>query len=108
MKWIALLLILSSYGCLSGLQLLRQVDAGMSIEEIEVIMGRRDGFSTVQRDGHEYTLFQYINKLCDPTVNNRDYCDFYIILKDGYVIETGAKNVRSSSPNMQFLYIFQP
>jgi hypothetical protein len=34
-------------------------------------------------------------------------CDFFIIFKDSKVIETGAKDVRTAKPNMQFLYIFK-
>ena len=93
--------------CASGTQVLRQVDPGMSSAQVEQIMGKRDGFSCVERDGHRYTLYQYINRYCNWNQSMWDKCDFFIILKDDHVIETGVKDVRSANPNMQFMYIFR-
>lgn len=94
-------------GCASGTQMLRKVDPGMSPQQVEVIMGRRDGFSTVERGGDTYTLYQFINRYCNAHVSLHEKCDFFVILKNDRVIETGVKDVRSSTPNMQFLYIFK-
>jgi len=93
--------------CASGTQVLRQVDPGMSSAQVEQIMGKCDGFSSVERDGHTYTLYQYINRYCNWNQSMWDKCDFFIILKDDRVIETGVKDVRSANPNMQFMYIFK-
>ncbi len=94
-------------GCASGTQLLRQINPGMSPAQVEELMGRRDGFSFAERDGHKYTLYQYVNRYCNANVSLYDKCDFFVIFRDDQVIETGVKDVRSASPNMQFLYIFK-
>ena len=104
---IALASLLFLVGCASGVQQLRKVDPGMAPDQVEEVMGRRDGFSSAERDGHTYTLYQYINRFCNAHVSLYEKCDFFIIFKDGKVIETGAKDVRTTSPNMQFLYIFK-
>lgn len=100
-------MLVAILGCASGVQMLRKVDPGMTPQQVDEVMERRDGFSTAERDGHTYTLYQYINRFCNVHVNMHEKCDFYVIFKDGHVIETGAKDVRSSSPTMQFLYIFK-
>lgn len=71
-------------GCASGVQQLRKVDPGMTVDQVEDAMGRRDGF-------------------CNAHVSLYEKCDFFVIFKDGKVIETGAKDVRAVSPNMQLL-----
>ncbi len=101
---ICFLLIL---GCASGTQLLGQIDPGMTPAQVEELMGKRDGFSSVEREGHKYMLYQYVNRYCNAHISLHDKCDFYVIFKDNEVIETGVKDVRSNSPNMQFLYIFK-
>ena len=106
-KIIFLILIFSFIGCASGTQMLRKIDPGMSPQQVNEIMGRRDGFSTVEKDGHTYTLYQYTNRYCNAHVSLYEKCDFFVIFRDGRVIETGTRNVRSNYPNMQFLYIFK-
>ena len=103
----AIILALLLSACASGTQVLRQVDPGISSAQVEEIMGRRDGFSSAERDGHRYTLYQYINRYCNWNQSMWDKCDFFIILKDDRVIETGVKDIRSANPNMQFMYIFR-
>jgi len=93
-------------GCVSGTQLLSQVDQGMSTSQVEEIMGKRDAFSFAERDGHKYALYHYINRYCNWN-QSWDKCDFFVIFKDDKVIETGAKDVRSANVGMQFMYIFQ-
>ena len=68
-------------GCASGTQVLRKIDPGMSSAQVEEIMGRRDGFSSVDRDGHRFTLYQYINRYCNWHQSMWDKCDFFIIFK---------------------------
>lgn len=106
-KIILIAAIILATGCASGVQQLRKVDPGMTTDQVEEAMGRRDGFSSVERDGHTFTLYQYINRFCNAHVSLYEKCDFFVIFKDGKVIETGVKDVRATSPNMQFLYIFR-
>jgi hypothetical protein len=97
-------LILSA--CASGVQKMRKINPGMSPEQVLEIMDERDSFSTVEKNGSIYTLFKYTNQFCNAHVNLYEKCDFFVIFKDGKVIETGVSNVRSAAPNMQFLYMF--
>ncbi len=108
MKRIVILLIVAVAlgGCASGVQKMRKIDPGMSTSEVDQIMGRRDSFRTVEYQGNTYTLYQYTNQYCNAHVSLYEKCDFFVILKDGKVIETGIRNVRSQMPNMQFLYLF--
>lgn len=93
-------------GCASGVQKMRQLDPGMSSAQVDEIMGRRDSFRTIEHDGDTYTLYQYTNQFCNAHVSLNEKCDFFVILKNEKVIETGVRNVRSQMPNMQFLYLF--
>jgi len=46
----AVILALLISGCASGTQVLRKIDPGMSSAQVEEIMGRRDGFSSAERE----------------------------------------------------------
>lgn len=94
-------------GCASGVQKMRKLNPGMSPAEVTKIMEERDGFSSVEKNGDVYTLYKYTNQFCNAHVSLREKCDFFVIFKNNKLIETGVKNVRVNSPNMQFLYIFQ-
>ncbi len=95
-------------GCASGVQNMRKLDPGMTPADVEEIMGKRDSFSTVEKDGDTYTLYQYTNQFCNAHVSLNEKCDFIVIFKNNKVIETGVKNVRAQMPQMQFIYLFQP
>ncbi len=101
---IAMLVVL--FGCASGVQKLRKLDPGMSPTQVDQIMGRRDSFKTSTKDGAMFTLYQYTNHLCNGHVSIYEKCDFYVIFKNQKLIETGVKDVRSSRPNMHYLYVF--
>ena len=110
MKWKALattIIMMTLIGCASGVQQLRNVDPGMTMDQVDKEMGRRDGFSTVTQEGSVFTLYQYTNRYCNWHVSMYEKCDFFVIFKDEKVIETGTKDVRGTNPNMQFLYIFR-
>lgn len=92
--------------CASGVQKMRKIDPGMNVIEVNQIMGRRDSFRSVEYKGNVYTLYQYTNQYCNAHVSLYDKCDFFVIFKNGKVIETGVREVRSQMPNMQFLYLF--
>ena len=102
----SLLLMFAIIGCASGVQKMRKIDPGMTQEQVDDIMGRRDSFKTVEQDGNIFTLYQYTNQFCNAHVSMYEKCDFFIIFKNGKVIETGVKDMRSNAPNMQFLYLF--
>jgi hypothetical protein len=102
-----IIFFMSLVGCASGVQKMRNIDPGMIPQEVEAVMGSRDSFKSVEKDGSIYTLYQYTNQYCNANVSLWEKCDFFIIFKDGKVVETGVKNVRSYNPNMVFLYLFQ-
>ena len=101
-----LLLALLLMGCASGVQKMRKIDPGINVTEVDQILGRRDSFRSVEHEGDTYTLYQYTNQFCNANVSLYEKCDFFVIFKNGKVIETGVRNVRSQMPNMQFLYLF--
>lgn len=103
----SIFILLFLVGCASGTQMLRKVDPGMSPQQVDEIMGRRDGFSSAERGSDTFTLYRYTNKYCNAHVSLYDKCDFFVIFKNDHVVETGVKDIRSNSPNMQFLYIFK-
>jgi hypothetical protein len=94
-------------GCASGVQKLRKIDPGMSIADVEAIMGRRDSFAMAEHDSRQFILHKYTNRLCNAHVSLYEKCDFYIVFRDGAVVETGVSSVRSNPPSMQFLYLFR-
>tara|TARA_B110000914_G_C15037598_1_gene253810 strand:+ start:60 stop:413 length:354 start_codon:yes stop_codon:yes gene_type:complete len=87
---IVLIIILS--GCAAGggsifhINPVGGINPGMSISEINEIMGTRDSFKTKTHEGADYTLFKYVNRNCAPP-NVMDKCDFSIIFKNGKVAE---------------------
>ena len=106
-KTILIAILVCMVACASGVQKMRKVDPGMSAQDVENIMGRRDSFKSVEKNDHTYTLYQYTNQYCNAHVSLWEKCDFFIIFKDDKVIETGVKDVRSNNPNMTFMYLFQ-
>ena len=104
--FISLAIIMALASCASGVQKMRKLDPGMSAAEVDQIMGRRDSFRSVEHEGSSYTLYQYTNQYCNAHISLHEKCDFFVIFKNGRVIETGVRNMRSQMPNMQFLYLF--
>ena len=103
---ISILVLFSLVSCASGVQKLRKIQPGMSLYEVNEIMGERDGFRVAEKDGSKFTLFSYTNQFCNAHVSIYDKCDFFVIFKDDKVIETGTKDVRSNAPSMHYLYVF--
>lgn len=93
-------------GCASGVQKMRKLEPGMSTSEVDEIMGKRDSFRSAESNDDTYVLYQYTNQFCNAHVNLNEKCDFFVVFKNGKVVETGVKNVRSSMPNMQFIHLF--
>lgn len=106
-KLVLIIIFVFLVGCASGVQKMRNIDPGMTLQEVNTVMGRRDSFKSAEKDGSIYTLYQYTNQYCNAHVSLWEKCDFFIIFRDEKVIETGVKNVRSNNPNMTFLYLFQ-
>jgi hypothetical protein len=106
LKFLSLFICLFCIACASGVQKMGKIQPNMTPAEVSEIMGDRDGFKSVEKDGATFTLFQYTNQLCNGHVSLEEKCDFYIIFKDQRVIEIGTKFVRGSMPKMNFLYIF--
>lgn len=106
-RFILIILLMLLTGCVSNIQTLGNVNPGMSPQEVEAIMGRRDSFKSIEKDNATYTLYQYTNRYCANSFSSNEKCDFLIIFKDNKVIETGVNTVRSNNLNMIFLYLFQ-
>ena len=85
---LAVILVVVLSGCASGTQSMAKINPGMNMNDVIEIMGNRDSFKNVQKDGHEYTLFKYTNRHCNAHVSFREKCNFSIIFKNGKVIET--------------------
>ena len=107
MRLIIFAMILTIAGCASGVQKMRKIDPDMSFSDIDTIMGRRDSFRSVEHEGNNYTLYQYTNQFCNAHVSMYEKCDFFVIFKNGKVLETGVKNVRDKTPSMQYIHLFQ-
>jgi len=93
-------------GCASGVQKMRKVDPGMDYAQVDTVMGKRDTFKSVEKDGNTYTLYKYTNQLCNGHVSLYEKCDFYITFRDGEVVETGVSDVRGTAPQMQYIHLF--
>jgi len=103
---VTVMFLISLTSCASGIQKLRKIDPGMTMAEVEAVMGRRDSFSSAEHEGHSFVLHKYTNRLCNGHVSLQEKCDFYIVYRDNSVVETGVSGVRSNPPAMQFLYLF--
>ena len=100
---ISLVLVTS---CASGVQKLRKIQPGMNATQVDEIMGERDGFKIAKKDGSDFLMYSYTNQLCNGHISYREKCDFFVIFRDNQVIETGTKDVRSNTPAMQYMYVF--
>jgi hypothetical protein len=92
-------------GCVSGTQRLGRIAPGMAPAQVDSIMGRRDAFQSVQHGESVYLLYRYINRFCNINTS-ADKCDFYVIFKDGLVVETGVRNIRTDKTDMHLIYLF--
>lgn len=77
-----------------------QVQPGMTQESVDRIMGPRDSFSSNSKDGATFTVFQYLNRTCNANVSLTIRCDYFIVFRDGKVVETGVRNERQTLPRM--------
>jgi len=84
---------------------LSNINPGMSFDEVNNVMGKRDSFQLVEKNGINYTLFKWNNHLCSGWAWDR--CSFLVIFKEGRVIESGVYNItQREAPRMNTLHIF--
>lgn len=86
------------YGCATG-ERIRNVQEGMTKNEVISQLGQPDGFS---RSGN-YEALQYTNRLISGW--SWDRTDYTVILKDGVVVEYGPGEVREREPNTNTLIL---
>ena len=84
--------ILLVAGCATGEKITR-LDAGMSREQVISTLGKPDGFQTLG----EYDAIKYTNRLMSGFSWDRG--DYFVILKNGKVIEYGVGAVRERTPD---------
>lgn len=80
-------------GCTAGISNLARVQPGMTPDEVTKIMGPRDSFTTVERNGDQYTLFQYTNRWCNPN-QDASRCDMRVLFKNQKVIGADVADIR--------------
>ena len=96
-----------------SIQAMQKVKPLMTSSQVEQIMGASDSFKVAQKDGNDYVLNQWTNRLCNNWWNRvpahgEDKCTFYIVFKDDKVIEKGVSNItKGYSPNISFMYLFK-
>jgi len=105
---IAILLILALSACSSTQSKLKRVDTGMGFREVGHIMGRPNSSQTVKKDNAAYVLYRYDHRRCNPDLSFYERCDFFVIFKNGKVVDTITKNGQDYSPHTDALYLFQP
>lgn len=91
-----ILVLFSLSGCVTG-DLISQLRPGMSETQVKQLLGNPDGY---QRQGN-YEAFKYANRLMSGS--SWDRTDYYVILKDGKVMEYDHGAVRSGAATSQAL-----
>ncbi len=81
--------ILTLAGCFHG-EKISQVRPGMSIEELQGMMGNQEGYKKIG----DYEVYSYYNKLISGWAWDR--ADYHYVVKDGKVIEYGAGEIRQN------------
>jgi hypothetical protein len=84
-----LVAVLALVGCFHG-EKISNVRPGMSLEELQSIMGRQEGYKKVG----DYEVYSYYNKLISGWAWDR--ADYHYIVKDGVVVEYGAGKIRQN------------
>jgi len=96
--FLLLLLLVFILGCATG-ELMSQLQPGMPKEEVTNILGNPDGY---QNRG-EYEALKYSHRLV--TGWSWDRADYFVILKDGKVVEYGPGEIRVKDVNSNVLFI---
>ena len=90
--------ILLVAGCVTGEKMTR-LDAGMSREQVISTLGKPDGFQTLG----EYDAIKYTNRLMSGFSWDRG--DYFVIFKNGKVVEYGVGAVRERTPDSNVLML---
>jgi hypothetical protein len=93
-----LALALSVVSCVTG-EAIARLEPGMRKAEVVDVLGRPDGFKT----SGEYESLQYTNRLISGW--SWDRADYFVILKNGLVVEYGPGGVRQRDPNSTVLML---
>lgn len=97
-KSILILLVSILAGCATG-ESISRLGPGMNRAQVDAVMGSPDGYQ--QRDGYE--ILKYSNRLMSGW--SWDRSDYFILMKDGQVVEYGNGEVRERSPNTGTLVV---
>lgn len=91
MKRIFLALLMLSFlsGCFHG-EVITQVHPGMSVNEVQDIMGSQEGYRQVG----DYEVYSYYNKLISGW--GWDRADYHYVFKDGKLVAYGAGEIRQN------------
>lgn len=91
MKRILILLfaVLLLCGCFHG-EVITRVRPGMSIGEVQSIMGPQEGYKKVG----DYEVYSYYNKMISGW--GWDRADYHYIVKDGKLVGYGAGEIRQN------------
>jgi len=96
-----------------SIQAMQDIKPLMTTSEVIEIMGASDSFKVAKKEGKNYILNQWTNRLCNDWWNRvpaygEDKCTFYIVFEDDKVIEKGVSNItKGESPNISFMYLFK-
>jgi hypothetical protein len=81
-------------GCGMSYQM-RRLDTGMTKNEVLSILGKPDG----KKVEGEYEVLEYNNRCMNPMTDLRTRADYYVILKNGIVVEYGPGEIRQQEVN---------
>lgn len=99
---LSLLTILFLAGCVTG-ERVRNIDPGMSQDEVVQILGKPDGF----RASGEFTVYKYTNRLISGW--SWDRADYSFVFKDNRLVEYGAGEViEKNVGGVHSVFIYQP
>jgi hypothetical protein len=100
MRKLSLLLLLLVFlmGCATG-ELMSRVRPGMAKDEVTNMLGNPDGY---QKRG-EYEALKFSNRLISGW--SWDRADYYVILKEGKVVEYDPGEVRVKNVNSNVLFL---
>ena len=77
------------YSCFHG-ELIRDVQPGMTVEEVKSIMGPQEGYKKIG----EYEVYSYYNKLISGWAWDR--ADYHYLYKNRVLVEYGAGEIRQN------------
>jgi hypothetical protein len=85
-------------GCVTGDKMTR-LQPGMAKADVTKTLGNPDGYQSLG----EYEALKYSNRLMSGFSWDRG--DYFVVLKNGVVVEYGVGTVREKSPNSNVLVV---